>query len=96
MKIQSIHDKILKLGGTAEIKNDTRRRSPSMYLEGILNGYDIHMSTNSDGTQDYYTVRAIHNRDEYDMGADYNPGGFIFCRRVKDLDAVAQEWDNGK
>lgn len=96
MKIQSVHDKIFKLGGSAEIKIQRRGDRDYPYLEGVLNGYDVHMAGSYKGEIDYYTVRAIRNRNEYDMGADYNPGGHTFLRRVKDLEKAANEWESGE
>lgn len=49
-------------------------------LFAICNGYDIEMITSS-----FYTVRKSINCKQYDAGSDYNPGGYIFLTRIKDL-----------
>lgn len=60
-------------------------------VTGTLRNYDVHMYLSNggqpeDGGSSYFTVRAISKRGQYDMGADYNPGGWTFCDRLKDLD----------
>lgn len=43
-------------------------------------GYDIEVVAGH-----ILTIRKTKNRGEYDMGSDYNPGGYIFLNRIKDL-----------
>lgn len=91
MKAASLQKAIQKLGGTAEIKTVPTTYGEKRELVGELNGHDVHMiiSNYSDG-QDFFTVRAITKRGEYDPGSDYNPGGYTFCNRIKDLNWAAK------
>ncbi len=45
----------------------------------MAHGYDIEF------VQGVLTVRRTDKRDYYDAGSDYNPGGYIFIRRIKDI-----------
>lgn len=47
---------------------------------GMAHGYDIEFIGNS-----VLTIRKTTNRKQYDVGSDYNPGGYIFIRRIKDI-----------
>jgi hypothetical protein len=86
VKVSRLKSAIEKLGGTARIYEATKER-PNAHLSGELNGYDVNMWFSDYGREsDWFTVRLISRRGEYDMGADYNPGGFTFLRRIKDLE----------
>lgn len=50
------------------------------YLFAIGHGWDIEVVGGN-----ILTVRKTKNRGDYDMGSDYNPGGYIFLSRIKDL-----------
>mgnify|MGYP001602237600 CR=1 FL=1 len=77
---------IKKLGGEATLKVETFYGSfgptDRTSVEGTLNGYDIEWSS---GNSRCFTVRRISQRGEYDPGSDYNPGGYAFYDRIKDL-----------
>jgi hypothetical protein len=79
MKATSLAIEIIARGGSAELKHDERGRTG---VVGTLNGYDIEMMC---GSEDFYTIRKIDKRDYFDAGSDYNPGGYTFCHRIKDL-----------
>lgn len=55
-----------------------RENEREMFAMG--HGYDIEVVGGH-----ILTVRKTKNRGEYDQGSDYNPGGYIFLRRIKDL-----------
>lgn len=87
MKIKSVKNRIEKLGGKANYEiSETEFSRQYHELNGIINGYDIHMFNNGDDETDFFTARKVENRGEYDPGSDYNPGGYIFCNRVNDID----------
>jgi len=50
------------------------------YLFAVGYGYDIEVVGGH-----ILTIRKTSKRGEYDAGSDYNPGGYIFLRRIKDL-----------
>lgn len=50
------------------------------YLFGTGRGWDIEFIGGG-----VLTIRKTKNRGAYDAGSDYNPGGYIFLRRIKDL-----------
>lgn len=87
MKLKSLKNKIIKLGGTAEIEQITSEyiEGYGYVLEGFLNDCTIQMKPNfgSDET-DYFIV--LRPNTEYDPGSDYNPNGYIFCHRIADLE----------
>ena len=86
MKFTSLKNKIEKLGGTATITIEKTKFGRDYYtLEGELNGYDIEMFCNGYDDTDFFTVRSIGKRGFHDQGSDYNPGGFLFCHKIKDL-----------
>lgn len=63
----------------------------SYELSGVLGSYDVHMFLSNLGTPDKggnscFTVRSISRRGEYDQSSDYNPSGWTFCNRLRDLD----------
>jgi hypothetical protein len=93
MKLANLKRAIEKRGGEATVTQETLtdrytgRDWPHWELSGTLNGHDVSM-TGSNGTDScgFYTTRAIAKRGHYDMGSDYNPGGWTFCNRLKDLE----------
>ncbi|QOH56222.1 hypothetical protein [Rhodococcus rhodochrous] len=92
MKANSLVSKIQKMGGTASLISEKRtdydgRPWTKHEVVGELNGFDIHMD---DLESDYFTVRHESKRDHFDPGSDYNPGGFRFCYRLRDLEQFAQ------
>lgn len=74
MTIKNIVKKLKKLDCVI-----IRENEQSMFAMG--HGWDIEVC----GTR-ILTIRKTKNRGEYDMGSDYNPGGYIFLSRIKDLD----------
>ena len=74
MTAQNLVKAIEKMGGTATVEDGA--------VTGELNGYDIEMLGNDSR---FYTIRRINKRGYYDLGSDYNPGGYTFCNRIKDL-----------
>jgi hypothetical protein len=93
MKAKSLVRKINQLGGTAEIISEERtghNDKKRMYHKvlGTLNGYDVEMI---DLDSSFYTIRRISQRGAYDPGSDYNPGGWIFCHRLNELQYYAAE-----
>lgn len=56
-------------------------RETEKNLFAMCRGYDVEFVG---GT--CLTVRKTAKRHEYDAGSDYNPGGYIFLRRIKDLE----------
>lgn len=75
---------IEKRGGTAVIAPDHIGR---VCLNGELSNNDVHMyPRNGKPENDYYTVRPITRRGAHDPFSDYNPGGWTFCNRLRDLD----------
>ena len=83
MTIKAITSKITKLGGTYTITIDKIGREE---LSGILNDHDIEFTEGDT----FYTSRSITKRDYYDAGSDYNPSGYTFHNRVKELEYVLQ------
>lgn len=94
MKLQSVKREIEKRGGTSTISktlftgfhatgNDYKHK-----LIGELNGYDIEMDGNGLNGEEssYFVIRPISKRGEYDPSSDYNPSGYTFCNRIKELD----------
>lgn len=89
MKIESLKRAIIKAGGTAEIRTETLKNWQGVErqertLVGILNNHDVTMHDNCG----FFTSRAIEDRGYYDPGSDYNPSGYTFHRRVKDIDWI--------
>lgn len=87
MKAQSLINAVERLGGTAKIvESKSTGFGGKMYVthhvEGILNGYDIHMHGLESS---FFTTRAIKDRNYYDPGSDYNSGGYQFARKLKYL-----------
>lgn len=80
MQKSSLLKKIISLGGTAQIEQDGD-------LKGRLGNYSIQMFHNGGYGIDFFTL--TKDGTEYDHGADYNPSGAIFLRRLKDLEAYA-------
>ena len=78
---------IEKLGGKAEIHTEMRRGYMGGMFEtseviGEVAGYDVEMN----GTENHcFTIRRIADRNHCDEGIDYNPGGYIFLYKIKDL-----------
>lgn len=90
MKAISIVKKIKSLGGDAQTELEegvtTYGRFIRVHTTGTLNGYDIEMIGDDAG---FFTARHISKKDFYDAGSDYNPGGYQFLDKVKDLDWIA-------
>ena len=55
-----------------------KKTENTMFAMG--HGYDIEVIGGH-----ILTIRKTKNRHYYDAGSDYNPGGYIFLRRIKDL-----------
>lgn len=72
MTTKSIKKEILKNDGV--IIRDTEKK-----LFAMCKGYDIEFTDN------ILTMRKTSKRQYFDAGSDYNPGGFMFLRRIKDL-----------
>lgn len=92
MKATNLLRAIEKLGGTAKIKVTHHKEDysypgskpfDSTELNGTLSGYDIHMYGEECG---FFTARRISQRGYDDPGSDYNPGGYEFNDRIKDLE----------
>lgn len=94
MKAINLKKEIEKRGGFAKIVVETKTASlrygqtePETYesveLIGELNGHDVHMHSDESS---FYTTRRISDRGYNDPGSDYNPSGYTFCNRIKDLD----------
>jgi hypothetical protein len=103
MLAKNLKRAIEKRGGAAAITlRDGMQRDPitgerpeAWELSGTLNGYDVHMFLCNSGTPDsggnsYFTVRPSSKRGEYNPSSDYNPGGWTFCNRLRDLDWAAR------
>jgi len=56
----------------------------SVHLEGVLNGHDVMMTIES-----FFCSRTISKRGYFDAGSDYNPEGWEFHRKLKDLEWIA-------
>ena len=87
MTLKNISNTIIKLGGTVTIETLNKKGYDGTpwtktYLKGTLNGYEIEFSEGSN----YFTSRKIGTVE--DMGSDYNPGGWRFDERVKDLNEL--------
>jgi hypothetical protein len=78
---------IYKLGGTVSFMDETKNR-----LEAICNGYDV----NQCGSSSFVTLRKISDRGTYDQGSDYNPGGYMFLNKLKQIEYYLQPTDYGK
>jgi hypothetical protein len=102
MLAKNLKRAIERAGGTAAItRRDGMRRDPitgerpeCYELSGELRGYDVHMFIANRGTPEtggnsYFTVRPIAQRGHNDPFSDYNPGGWTFCNRLRDLDWAA-------
>lgn len=61
-------------------------RTEERELSGSLGNSDVHMFLGDDGGSSYFTVREVSRRGEHDPFSDYNPGGYTFCNRLRDLD----------
>lgn len=87
MKATSLKRAIESRGGSAEIVVSypfpEHTTTAKIELVGELAGYDLHMHGDH---SDFYTGRRQSKRGEYDPGSDYNPGGYTFLNRLKDLD----------
>lgn len=82
MTNKSVKREILKNDGVI-IRDDERK------LVAMCRGYDIEF------TQGILTMRRVDKRKYFDAGSDYNPGGYIFLRRVKDITYYLQELYKG-
>lgn len=76
MRTTTMANKIKKLGGTFKITGDK--------IVGELNKYDIEMDDNAG----YFTARRITDRNHFDAGSDYNPGGYMFLRKLYQLEEL--------
>ncbi len=103
MLAKNLQRAIEKRGGTAQITSrEGMQRSPfsgerpeAWELSGTLGGYDVHMYLSNggqpaNGGNSYFTVRPISKRGEHNPFSDYNPGGWTFCNRLRDLEWAAR------
>ncbi len=72
MVSKSIIREIRKLDGVV-----LREKPDNVF--GIINGYDVEFQGG------VLTVRHNSKRKYYDVGSDYNPGGYIFINKLKHL-----------
>ena len=56
-------------------------------LIAVVNGYDVEYMGNN---CDFYTVRSVNKRGYYDAGSDYNPCGYSYYTRIKDLERAVR------
>ena len=92
MKLQSVKNKIDKMGGETawKLRDYTGGGNEYYELVGTLNGWDIRMQPNGDEETNYYfRMRRTTDRDYWDPGSDYNQSGWTFCYKVKDLERIA-------
>lgn len=73
MITKSIVKAVKKLDGVI-----LREKENSMFA--MCRGYYIEFIGGS-----VLTIRKTSKRKDFDPGSDYNPGGYIFLRRIKDL-----------
>lgn len=73
MTIKAIKRAILDIDGVI-------LRDNGKDIFATAHGYDIEFVGNC-----ILTIRKTSKRHEYDAGSDYNPGGYIFLRRIKDI-----------
>jgi len=78
MTTKAIKKEILKNDGVILRETETR-------IFGMCRGYDIEFIGGS-----VLTMRRTKNRATYDAGSDYNPGGYMFLRRIKDISYYLQ------
>lgn len=96
MKLESVKRKIDKMGGETAWKLRDYTGGDNEYYElvGTLNGWDIKMRPNgNEETNTYFTMRRITDRGYFDQGSDYNPSGWTFCYKVKDLERTKEKQD---
>lgn len=74
MKINSLKNYVTKNGG--EITKCTETS-----LEGKIKGYDVEMCCES-----FFTIRKSEKAGHWDIGSDYNPGGYIFLNKIKHIE----------
>ena len=87
MTLNTLKNAIVKLGGTVTVETKNligymNQPYTNTTLYATLGSYEIEFNDGSD----YFTSRRIGTK--YDMGSDYNPGGWSFCRRIKDLKSL--------
>ena len=89
MKIESIKNKIVSLGGKAKIIREAKEGINGKYvdvkLDATLGNYDVEF--NGEECR-YFTARRISDRGHYDAGSDYNPFGFTFYYKIKNLEEL--------
>lgn len=89
MQIESIKNRILFLGGKAKITREKKEGINGEYvkteLEGTLGNYDIEFTGEECR---FFTARKISDRGHFDAGSDYNPSGYIFFYKLKNLDEL--------
>jgi len=87
MKIENVKNKIISLGGEAEITREKKTGINGDYIDvklsGTLGNYDIEF--NGEECR-YFTSRKISDRGHFDAGSDYNPFGYSFHYRLKNLE----------
>jgi hypothetical protein len=84
MNIKNIENKIISLGGTFNTTEVLRQTGETFkHLVGQLGKYQIEFSENASG---FFT--ALKDGTKYDMGSDYNPGGYEFYEKIKDLERL--------
>lgn len=89
MKAASLVKKIEALGGTAAVVSEKHSWGAQQTVSGQLVGYDIRMVL-QDGGASFFTSRAQSKRGQYDPGSDYNPGGYSYHRRLRDLEWLVE------
>lgn len=87
MLAKNLQKAVIQRGGEASI---IERNGAGYELTGTLGNYDVHMflcngGNPASGGNSYFTVRPMAARGQYDPFSDYNPGGWTFCDRIKDL-----------
>ena len=74
MNIKNIQSKIMNLGGTYQVNGQKLVGQVGKYQINFIDGDDFVM-TRKDGTK-------------FDMGSDYNPSGYEYYSKIKDLDRL--------
>jgi hypothetical protein len=79
MILKNILNKVQKLGGSGEIE---KGRYGIDKLIARLGVYTIEYKE----SDDFFT--ALKDGTVYDPGSDYNPDGYIFCYKIKNLNLL--------
>lgn len=77
MKLINFKKEIVKLGAVGIVESERE-------ILCTINAYDVAAHVQDDEIH-FFTTRKTSKRGEYDAGSDYNPGGYIFHTKLKDL-----------